>query len=274
MTFYRHAYLDRIGYDGPLDPTIDTLAALSFAHLRAVPFENLDIVPLGRPLRLDPAGLYQKIVDERRGGFCFEQNGLFALLLEDLGFAVTRVACRFIEDGAETDPFDHLGLMVTPPGGEAWFTDVGAGRTSLATPLAWPGRDAIGGPGPPDVADRVISRIERRGLCGHVWRREPGAEWTEHMRFDLTPRTLPDFAARCRFFETSPDSNFRHGPVCTRLTPDGRVSIRPGMLTITITGMRTETPLPDDQALHAALRAHFAIDLDLTRDTVQGVFTR
>ena len=127
MPFDRQAYLDRIGYDGPVDPTPQTLADLTLAHLRAVPFENLDIVPLGRPLRLDPAGLSQKIVGERRGGFCFELNGLFALLLEGLGFDVARVACRFVEAAAETDPFDHLALLVTPPGGEPWFVDVGAG---------------------------------------------------------------------------------------------------------------------------------------------------
>jgi len=262
----RDAYLDRIAYDGPTDPTPETLAGLTLAHLRAVPFENLDIGPLGRPLRLDPDGLYEKIVADRRGGFCFELNGLFGLLLEELGFAVTRVACRFVEAGEETDPFDHLALLVTPPGGETWFIDVGSGRTSPPAPLRMPepgpGSDTIGEPGLPDPADGALTRIERRGTCGVVWRRLPNEAWGEYLRFDLAPRRLDDFAERCRFFETAPESGFRRGPICTRLTSEGRVSIRPGTLTITTDGVPVETPLPDDAAVRAALLTHFAIDLD------------
>src|SRR5215203_5892699 len=119
------AYLQRIEYLGPAEPTLETLAGVVLAHLRAVPFENLDIVPLARPLRLDPEGLYAKIVGERRGGYCFELNGMLALLLEDLGFTVVRVACQFTEDGGYSDPFDHLALIVTFPGLGRWLVDVG-----------------------------------------------------------------------------------------------------------------------------------------------------
>src|SRR5690242_11838717 len=82
------AYLDRIAYTGPLTPSLATLRALHLAHLRAVPFENLDI-GLGRPIVLDDAALYEKIVVRQRGGFCYELNGLFARLLCELGFPVT-----------------------------------------------------------------------------------------------------------------------------------------------------------------------------------------
>ena len=102
------AYLARIGYEGSTEPTLETLAGIVLAHLRAVPFENLDIVPLARPLRLDPEGLFAKIVGERRGGYCFELNGTLALLLEDLGLTVVRVACQFTEETGYSDPFDHL----------------------------------------------------------------------------------------------------------------------------------------------------------------------
>lgn len=255
------AYLRRIGYMGPTDPTVETLAGLTRAQLEAVPFENLDIIPLGRPLRLDPAGLFQKMVEEQRGGFCFELNGLFALLLEALGFGVIRVACQFAEEGGYSHLLDHLALLVTTSDGDLWFIDVGAGRTSLATPLAMPGPDATGPVGPPDPADGAITRIERRGAVGHVWRREADGEWVEHLRFDPSPHTLSDFADRCRCFETEPDSHFRSGPICTRLTPEGWISIRPGMLTITAHGERAETPLAGDGSLQAALRTYFAIDL-------------
>ena len=254
-------YLARIGYQGSTEPTLETLSAIVLAHLRAVPFENLDIVPLGRPLRLDPAGLFAKIVGERRGGYCFELNGLLAFLLENLGFTVIRVACQFTEEDGYSDPFDHLALIVTVPGAGDWFVDVGSGRTTPAAPLKVPGPDAWGAPGPPDPADAQVSRIERRGDAGYIWRLESGGTWREHQRFSLTPRVLDDFVPRCRYFETEPGNHFRQGPMCTRLTENGRISIRPGMLTITADGERTEVPLLDDAALHAALVTHFGIDL-------------
>ena len=257
----RITYLRRIGYRGPVEPTLEALSGIVLAQLRAVPFENLDIVPLGRPLRLDPAGLFAKIVGERRGGYCFELNGLLALLLEDLGFTVVRVACQFTEEGGYSDPFDHLALIVTVPGAGEWLADVGSGRTSSAVPLEMPGSDGFGAPGLPDPADGRITRIERRGEAGFNWQMEPGGSWRECLRFSFTPRTLDDFLPRSRVFETDPDNHFRQGPMCSRLTANGRVSIRPGMLTITADGERTETHLVDDAALRNSLITHFGIDL-------------
>src|SRR5512132_3659500 len=89
------AYLDRIGYDGPHTPDAETLRRLARAHLLAIPFENLDIVPLGRPIRLEPDALFDKIVRRRRGGFCYEVNGLFALLLRELGYDVTMLTAQW-----------------------------------------------------------------------------------------------------------------------------------------------------------------------------------
>jgi N-hydroxyarylamine O-acetyltransferase len=255
------AYLSRIGYGGSTEPTLETLSGVVLAHVRAVPFENLDIVPLARPLRLDQAGLFAKIVGERRGGFCFELNGALGFLLENLGFTVVRVGCQFTLEAGYSDPFDHLALIVAVPGGGEWFVDVGAGRTTPATPLEMPGPGAWGAPGPPDPADGTIARTERRGDAGYIWRQERGGAWQEFLRFSFTPRTLDEFLPRCRFFETDPDNYFRQGPGCSRLTETGRVSIRPGMLTITTDGERAETPLLDDAALHDALIAHFGIDL-------------
>src|SRR4051794_25362765 len=92
------AYLDRIRHTGSRAPTIEALRALHRAHLHAVPFENLDI-HLGRPIRLDPGAFFRKIVGERRGGFCYELNGLFAELLAALGFEVSLLSAR-AADGA------------------------------------------------------------------------------------------------------------------------------------------------------------------------------
>ena len=89
----RAAYLARVGYKGQLEPTLETLKALQFAHVSAIPFENLDIV-LGKTISLDLPHLEAKLVKARRGGYCFEQNALFAAVLESLGFEVVRLAAR------------------------------------------------------------------------------------------------------------------------------------------------------------------------------------
>src|SRR5215213_9188134 len=109
------AYLRRINYRGEFAPTAAALRELHRAHLLAVPFENLDI-HLGRPIVLEQQALFDKIVTRWRGGFCYELNGLFALLLRDLGFNVTLLAAGVARaDGSFGPEFDHLTLLVTSP---------------------------------------------------------------------------------------------------------------------------------------------------------------
>ena len=109
------AYLARIGVPPPEAPTFAALASLHRAHVMAVPFENLDI-SLGRPIRLDRASLLRKLVDDRRGGYCYELNGLFAMLLRHLGYAVDLVSARVtIAGGGLTADYDHAALVVTSP---------------------------------------------------------------------------------------------------------------------------------------------------------------
>jgi N-hydroxyarylamine O-acetyltransferase len=126
------AYLRRIGYGGPLAPAIDTLRGLHWAHLLTVPFENFDI-HLGRPIVLDEIRFFDKIVGGRRGGFCYELNGLFAALLHALGFDVTLHSARVHEGNGRYGPeFDHLVLVVYLD--ERWLVDVGFGE-SFRLPL-------------------------------------------------------------------------------------------------------------------------------------------
>ncbi len=124
------AYLKRINYQGGVTPTLETLRQLHHAHLHTIPFENLDI-GLGRPIVLNEAALFDKIVIRRRGGFCYELNGLFAAMLRELGFDVTLLSAEVArEDGGYSPPFDHLTLMVKI-NGTAWLADVGFGASFL-----------------------------------------------------------------------------------------------------------------------------------------------
>ena len=122
-------YLERIRYGGILSPTLETLRELQFAHVQHIPFENLDIL-LGRPVLLDQESIWNKLVVNRRGGYCFEQNRLFATVLESLGFAVTCLAGRVQMGSQKTRPRTHMLLMVKIDG-EEWLADVGFGGESL-----------------------------------------------------------------------------------------------------------------------------------------------
>ena len=123
------AYLKRINYTGPLEPSPETLRALQVAHLRTVPFENLSI-HAGEPIVLEENALFTKIVERRRGGFCYEANGLFAALLRALGFEVAMLAAGVAKSQGGFGPqFDHMTLMVTLD--ERWLADVGFGDSFL-----------------------------------------------------------------------------------------------------------------------------------------------
>ena len=104
-------YLDRIEYHGSRVPTTETLRQLHRAHMLAVPFENLDI-PLGQPIVLSLPSFYDKIVRHRRGGFCYELNGLFGWLLEQMGFRVVTLSAQVFDKGQPGAEFGHMVLMI------------------------------------------------------------------------------------------------------------------------------------------------------------------
>src|SRR5262245_14904037 len=135
-------YLGRVGYDGPVDVTPETLRRLHLAHLLAVPFENLDI-HLGRPIVLDVDRIFEKIVRRRRGGFCYELNGLFAWLLGELGFDVELLSAQVLDGGRLGPEFDHMTLLVEHEG--RWLVDVGFGDSFLE-PLALEPSHEVGQP--------------------------------------------------------------------------------------------------------------------------------
>lgn len=245
-------YLDRIAYDGPQAPTAATLAGLHEAHYRKVPFENLDIA-LGRPIVPDEAACYAKIVDRRRGGFCYELNGAFAWLLRALGFQVTLHSAQVWEgaSGSFTPAFDHLALRVNLDG--SWLADVGFGA-AFFRPLR------LDLPG--EQHDRGgVFRIVEAGAWLRLESRDADGTWRPEYRVDLTPHTLADFATRCSYHQTSPDSHFTQHSTCSLPTATGRVTLSDRRLIVTANGVREETDLPDEAARAAALKEHFGIVL-------------
>jgi N-hydroxyarylamine O-acetyltransferase len=244
------AYLDRIGYDGPLDATPDTLGRLHHAHLLAVPFENLDI-HLGRPIVLDLDAIFDKVVRRRRGGFCYELNGLFAWLLAELGFDVTMVSARVANDRGELGPeFDHMALLVRLD--RTWLADVGFG-TSSREPLPLDGEEEV-------VSDGVAYSVVRDGDGWMMVGRDASGRKPEY-RFADMARRFDEYGPMCHFHQTSPESHFTRKRVCSLATPDGRVTLSDTRLIVTRGGERTERQLADDAEYAATLRELFGVDL-------------
>ncbi len=247
------AYLDRINYHGSLTPGYETLAALQRAHMLSVPFENLDIVPLHRLIRLDMPALWNKIVVMRRGGFCYELNGLFGWLLAQCAFQVTHLNGRvFTRAGALSIDFDHLALLVQAPGkAHRWLADVGFGD-SFMEPLGF--RD-----GDQPQGSRAY-RLEKNTGGYIVWQRNYDGTWKRQYFFELTPRRFPlEYEAACAFHQRSPDSHFTQKAIVTRATENGRLSLEMDRLIVTENGVRQERAVSPEE-WPARLRQHFGIE--------------
>ena len=251
-------YLRRIGYNGPRKPSAGTLRDLHRQHLFTVPFENLDIA-LGVPIRLDLESLFDKIVTRKRGGFCYELNGLFCELLKGLGFHVEMLSARVRSaDGRFSQEFDHMLLKLMLE--ESWIADVGFGDSSL-DPV--PMRPADAEAGAPQFAV-----MPANGPWDLV-RRQSNSSYLPEYRFTEVPRRLSDFAEMCHYHQTSPDSHFTQNRVCTKALPNGRITISGMRLIETRDGVRRESALNGKEALQSRLSQQFGItfadDIDWSR---------
>ncbi len=240
------AYFDRIGYTGATDATLETLFALHRAHMLSVPFENLDI-HLGRRNVLDPAANVAKIVDRRRGGWCYELNGSFAELLRALGFQVTLLGAAVYGERGLTQDLAHLALRVDLDA--AWLVDVGFGE-SFTTPveLDTPLEQRRDGGSYRCVADADHLVLERDG--------EPS------YRFSLQPRSIDDFAGMSDHQQTSPQSVFTTRRMCSLATETGRITLTDLRLIETRDGHREERDLAGEAEWRSVLAERFGVLLE------------
>jgi N-hydroxyarylamine O-acetyltransferase len=230
-------YLARIGASAD-----DDLATITERHYRAVPFENLSI-HLGEPIDTRPGALFDKIVRRRRGGFCYELNGLFGWLLAELGYDVGFLGARVHGPQSDSAPLAHQALRVTGDDGVARLVDVGFG--GFAVPALELARESV------QVVPQPGGDIEVRDAHG-------GSGY----RLDTREYTRSDFEPTAYWTATHPDSVFTGGPTCTLpLSPAGRVTLAGRQLIRTAAdGTRTEDDLSDGEAL-AAYRDLFGIAL-------------
>ena len=242
-------YLERVGYSGDLSPTPMTLEALHLAHATSIPFENLDLL-LGRGIRLDLESLQRKLVTERRGGYCFEQNLLFATVLEDLGFDVTLLSARVRYGATVVRPRTHMLLLVTLPDGR-WIADVGFGGEGLLRPVALD-------PGVESRQFRWTYRIVEEGRH-YVLQSLRRDDWIDMYAFTLEPHERVDYEVANHFTSTYPTSPFRLMAIAQRPSPEARYILRDRELTIETDTVRTR-PIDDDELLEV-LREMFGITL-------------
>jgi N-hydroxyarylamine O-acetyltransferase len=220
-----------------------------------VPFENLDI-GRKRPIVLTEEALWDKIIVQKRGGFCYELNGLFARLLIEMGFEVTYLNARvFNREGKPGIDFDHLALLVKvpdPPG--RWLVDVGFGD-SFNQPLRFdePGEQIQG---------LRAYRLEQTADGYITWQKNYDGIWQRQYFFDLTPRSFPiDYESACLYHQTSSLSSFTRGNIISRATPDGRVSLEDGRLILTKNGQRSQRPVADKVEYESLLKEYFDITI-------------
>lgn len=231
------AYLARIDYKGDLQPTSSVLHDLHLAHVTHIPFENLDI-PLGRPIRLDLDSLQRKLVAARRGGYCFEQNLLFAAVLERLGFRVDKLSARVRYRAPHVLPRTHVLLHVEAEG-RRWLADVGFGGEGLFFPLPmqlgvecrqfhWTYR----------IVDEAGYRVlQSRTATG----------WQDLHAFTLEPEYLIDYEMASYFVSTHPSSIFLRMFTAQQPTPEARHILRNYDYTID-RGREVETRQITDEA--------------------------
>ncbi len=253
MSLDLDAYFRRIGYAEAAEPTLATLQALQARHPLAIPFENLDAFA-GVPVRLDLESLQRKLVEARRGGYCFEQNTLFAAVLERLGFTVTALAARVVWDRpvGEVRARAHMVVLVTLASGD-YLCDVGFGGLTPTAPLRL---EANIEQSTPHETFRVVRGAREFGVEARV-----RGEWKPLYRFDLQPQAAVDIEQMNFYVMAHPESPMLGRVMAARAAADRRFALRNCTLTsYALGGAQEQRELTSVAALRAALANVFGID--------------
>jgi arylamine N-acetyltransferase len=250
------AYFVRVGYRGPAEPTVETVHALVAAHNRSIPFENLDPL-LGIPVAdLSAVALADKLVHRRRGGYCYEHNGLMGYVLEELGFGVERLAGRVVwmNPGGPLPAQTHHVLSVTVPGVDGpLLVDVGFGGQTLTSPIRLEA-------GPVQETRHEPYRI-RELNDGYQLEAEIRGEWQPLYMFTTRPQPRIDLEVGSWYVSTHPNSFFVTGLTAAVVTDDARYNMRGRHLAIHRAGNTEQIRFDTAADVLDALTDRFGIDV-------------
>lgn len=246
-----NAYLARIGYSGSLEPTLETLRELQSGHLSHIPFENIDVA-LHREIPLDLDSLQRKLVTDRRGGYCFEQNSLFAAVLRELGFELRTLEARVRPPGeTETMARTHMVLRVFLDGA-SWLVDVGFGGRGSSEPISFDGETS--------TQTGMEYRLTQESQQLQVLQRRLEGRWEDLYAFPLNPVLPIDYVVGNHFTSTHPDSIFRKVLTVQRFDGDTRHILRNTHYTIrAVDGVIVEEVEP--ARIPELVRRVFGLDL-------------
>ncbi len=244
-------YLDLLEVEPQKELTYAYLAKLQMQHMLKIPFENLDI-QASIPIVLEREYLFNKIIINKRGGFCYELNYLYYNLLKELGFNVNLISCRFYHtDKAEFAPeFDHLALTVNL--GQTFLTDVGFGD-SFRVPIPIPNGQVK------DISGKYrILQIKDE----YYLQRFDENNWVTQYKFTLIPRVIEDFKEMSLYHQTSPKTIFTQKKLCTIATIFGRITLTDDNLTITFNRIKEKQIIADFSDFNQKLKIHFGLDFN------------
>lgn len=250
-TFDLSAYLARIGVSSARTPDLATLRSLHRAHIETIPFENLDI-QMGLAIDLDPVSLQASLVDRRRGGYCFQQNGLFRLALTALGYTVyAREARVRLDSTGAISPRTHMVLIV-PIEGTDWLTDVGFGGNGIIEPLAMHSSSS--------VQDGWTYRVTHEGPL-HILQRACAERWDDLYAFADDEVAPIDYIVGNWFTSTNPESRFVRTLTAQRMIGEVRHVLRNLSYSVAASGGEWQTRTLTRAELVPLLRDVFGLDV-------------
>ena len=255
------AYLKRIAYDGKIALTLDQLKALHHAQLYTIPFENFDIL-LGRDIKLEPGELFHKLVHKKRGGYCFELNGLFLMALKAFGFDARALLGRVHVTGTSTGRGHQVELVTLE--GRQWIADVGFGGDTPRAPIPLELDQ-------PSIHDGQKIRLVDAGHFGIMLQTEKDDEWKNLYSFDLSHVFPADIEYGNHFNSTHFSSIFAFTRIAALPVQNGVITLFNNTLKKVIEGKEHVRELTEGQAYLDALKTHFGIELDASYEDLLGL---
>ncbi len=252
------SYLERINYKGRTSVSEETLHELHVAHTLNVPFENLDVF-YKKPVLLDENSLFKKIVENRRGGYCFEMNGIFSLVLQKLGFKLINLLARGTMDGVFYSAKTHQAILVDIAN-KKWLADVGYGNDGILAPLLLE----------ENIDQHQFAhtyRLIKDQKFGYVLQKKISDKYNYLYAITLDECYPMDFLMSNHFTATFSESFFIKMRMCTMPTKEGRITLTDAHFKTIINGSINEIPVANDEEFNAILKKNFKLDLNTIKSS-------